>query len=66
MIELGGLWAYTDKNKNPFFTGSFGRKGVIKIFKNKYKKEESHPDYIMYLDEKEEKENNAVNEEAPF
>lgn len=54
MIQLGGLWKGTDKQGNEYFSGYLGNARLI-IFKNGYKKEDKHPDYVMYVDENKKK-----------
>lgn len=55
MIQLGGLWEQTDKNGNTYFSGSMGQ-GRLVMFKNSFKKENKHPDYVLYITEKTKKE----------
>ena len=63
MIELSGLWEGTTKSGDTYFSGYLGKAKVL-IFKNKHKKDEKHPDYIIYLDEKKDdkKQNNNSNQ----
>lgn len=58
MLQLGGLWINESKKGEKYMVGYLGNLRLL-IFKNQYKKEEKHPDYIMYVDEKERKEENA-------
>lgn len=51
MIEISGLWEGTTKKGDTYFSGYLGKAKVL-IFKNNNKKEDNHPDYIIYLDEK--------------
>ena len=48
MIEISGLWKGTDKNGNTYYSGYMGRAKIL-IFKNKYKEEDKHPDFKMYI-----------------
>ena len=62
MIKLTGLWENTTKRGETYFKGNLGS-GQVLVFKNKYKKGENDPDYVMYLAEKEKKE---MQPEDPF
>lgn len=55
LIQITGLWLNEDKNGNPYFTGYMGNAKLL-IFKNQYKEEEKHPDYIMSIGENRKKE----------
>jgi hypothetical protein len=56
LIELGGLWSSKDKNGNLVLSGNFGR-GRLVVFKNTFKKEgEKSPDYRIYVQAQEKKE----------
>ena len=45
--KIGALWRKQDKYKQDYFSGVIGGKSVI-IFKNKYKQQSNHPDYLVY------------------
>jgi len=45
--KCGALWQKNDKNGQPYFSGVIGGKSVI-VFKNKYKQQNNHPDYLVY------------------
>jgi len=48
--KIGALWLKEDKNGKKYMSGEIelnGEKVNILIFKNKYKKKDSHPDYII-------------------
>jgi uncharacterized protein (DUF736 family) len=45
--KIGALWLQKDKNGKTYMSGSVGETKVV-IFKNNYKKEDKHPDYIVY------------------
>jgi len=64
MIQLGGLWQNDDKDGQTFFSGYLGNAKLL-IFKNGYKKEDKHPDYIMYVAAKEKKEDGNEASSAP-
>ena len=48
MVKITGLWQNEDKKGNKYLSGSMGSAKVL-IFKNNYKEQDKHPDYIMYL-----------------
>ena len=50
MIQIGGLWENKDKKDNVYLSGYLGNAKII-IFKNGFKKEQKHPDWIMYIAE---------------
>lgn len=52
MIQVCGLWKGTDKNGKTFLSGSLGNVRVM-IFLNAFKADEKHPDYRMYVSERE-------------
>lgn len=55
MIEISGLWLNESKDgKTKYLVGYMGSAKIL-IFKNNYKKEDKHPDWIMYVDAKEAK-----------
>jgi hypothetical protein len=60
MIKLTGLWENKTSDGKQFLAGNIGNARIL-IFQNDYKKEERHPDYYLFIDEKKEQE-----ERAPF
>lgn len=52
MIQVCGLWKGTDRNGKTFLSGSLGNVRVM-IFLNTFKADEKHPDYRMYVAERE-------------
>ena len=49
--SIGGLWSYTSKAGENYISGNIeidGKKHRFVAFKNKYKKEEKHPDCQIY------------------
>lgn len=48
MIELTGLWKSKTKSGKVMLSGYLGN-ARMRIFKNSYKTEEKHPDYIAYV-----------------
>ena len=53
MVRLGGLWNNITIEGTPYFSGDFGPYAKLIIFPNKHKTEDKHPDYIVYVDDKE-------------
>lgn len=48
LLELTGLWLKEDKNGNKIMTGKMNNLNIL-IMKNKYKEEDKHPDYKMFI-----------------
>ncbi len=48
MIKLTGLWKHEGK-EGTFYTGKLGQGGQILIFRNKFKTEDKHPDFNLFL-----------------
>ncbi len=65
MIKVSALWKQKTKAGEDFLNGKLGDAKLL-IFKNKHKKSEKHPDYIVYLAPYEKKEENTgrLNESA--
>ena len=49
--SIGALWEKLDKNGNPYFSCKYKDEDVI-IFKNGFKEQDNHPDYLIYEREK--------------
>lgn len=47
MVKLGALWV-KEGNKGKFLTGKFGDAQLL-VFPNEHKKQDNHPDYIVYV-----------------
>ena len=62
-IKLTSLWKNTTKNGIEMFSGFLGDT-KIEIWPNGFKKEHKHPDFIIYIVEKEAKTTTAVFESA--
>lgn len=56
MVRLGGLWKPSNPSDKLVAQGNFGT-GRIILLANKNKVQPNDPDYIMYLTEREVKEN---------
>ncbi len=49
MFQVGAAWIKENKD-GKFLSGNFGGKDCrIMIFPNKYKKNDNHPDYVIYV-----------------
>lgn len=74
MIKLGALWKPKESGKDgPVLAGSINGDVRIVIFKNGYKKEPNHPDYILYVQQNDKKGKSSKpqgrevqEEDAPF
>lgn len=51
MLQLGGLWINESNSGNKYMSGYLGNLKIM-IFRNKFKTEDKHPDYVMRLAEK--------------
>lgn len=61
MLQKGGLWLNRTKDGEIYFTGYDGNLKLL-IFKNKFKENDTHPDYVMYVTEKPRKQEASANE----
>lgn len=48
-IKICGLWNNKDKNGKVFVSGPIDKNNKFYIFKNKFKKQDNHPDYQMFI-----------------
>ena len=64
MIQVTGLWLNDSKTGQKFMKGYMGNMTVL-IFANKFKENDSHPDFIMYFSEKQKREE-STKDENPF
>jgi hypothetical protein len=46
-IKVGALWLQKDKNGKTYMSGNVGETKIV-VFKNNYKKEDKHQDYLIY------------------
>lgn len=51
MLDLGGLWINESQSGNKYMAGYLGNLKIM-IFRNKFKTDDKHPDYVMRLAEK--------------
>lgn len=51
LLQKGGLWAGRTQSGEIYFSGYDGNLKLL-IFKNKFKTEDKHPDYVMYVTKK--------------
>lgn len=49
MENIGGLWLQESKNGIKYFSGKINNQKIL-IFKNKNKKSDNHPDYLIYTE----------------
>ena len=60
MIRLTGMWKREQREgSEPVFIGNIGS-GKVVMLANGYKANDNDPDYILYIKEKEEKEEKVV------
>ena len=62
--KIGALWVKENKNGKKYLSGEIefnGEKVRIVIFKNTYKKEKKHPDYIIKKSENKQEKNPEEN-----
>ena len=67
--EKYGLWEKQDKSGNPVISGPYKEGKKFVIFKNGYKSQSNHPDYILYVKDATPKQaftKNPDQEEIPF
>ena len=67
--KCGALWLKENKKGNKFMSGEIeigDEKIYITVFKNSYKKEDKHPDYLIYLNDDEDKEEANNQDDIPF
>jgi hypothetical protein len=65
MLNLCGLWSGKDKNGDEYLSGKLTYSSRICIFKNKYKKTDKDPDYLIRLCKAEPKKEEEVGN-VPF
>ena len=58
MIKLTALWLKRSKDDESYMSGNVGDANII-IMRNKYKKSDNHPDYIVYITEPQKKDGTA-------
>lgn len=47
-IKLGGLWVNKSKDGKEYMSGNFGTAKIM-LFRNNYKTESNHPDWLLYV-----------------
>ncbi|MEO5348840.1 MAG: DUF736 domain-containing protein [Magnetococcus sp. YQC-3] len=76
LVKIGAIWEKTSKKGDTFFSGKFGDAQLL-ILKNNSKKSDKSPDYLVYVDNPQRKEESTSqefgqpplfndNEEIPF
>jgi len=68
--QLGALWLNESKAGKKYMSGIIGGQKVV-VFKNGYKEEDKHPDYIVYKskprgDEPQRSEDDFEDDQIPF
>ena len=63
LVNLGALWK-NEKNGNQFLSGNFGN-ATIFVFKNKWKKKDTDPDYKIMVGNRTRKPKEGASESAP-
>jgi hypothetical protein len=69
LVKLGALWTGKDKDGQPMLTGTVNSSTRILILKNGFKREEKHPDYLVYLapaDQKDKDGKEESDDSTPF
>lgn len=76
MIKVAAFWKKVDKNGAQFlsgkvdrqFSGGLGSESGLFLFKNKDKKDERYPDWILYLadDKPKEEKRELSDDDIPF
>lgn len=56
LIKLGAFWKRQKLNGEEYLSGSKFDRGRLVMFRNKYKKDDKHPDWILYIGEDRDKE----------
>lgn len=64
MIPLTGLWLSETKDGEKYFSGTLGTGAKVLIFKNKFKKEDSHPDYQLYIGQNKKQDQSNTNSDS--
>jgi len=71
LIELTALWEHKDKNGEVYYSGKLSKMNLL-IMRNKFKKDDTQPDYRVYVCEApnekfyDRNKNNSMPEEPPF
>lgn len=50
-IRIAGIWEKQGQNGEVYYEGTWGNT-IIRVYSNKYKTTEKHPDCVIYLSEK--------------
>jgi len=59
LVEIAALWANTSKAGEKYMRGYLGNAELL-LFRNKFKEEEKHPDFRLYVAKKEKREEKPV------
>lgn len=67
--SIGALWLRDSQNGTKYMSGVIEIDGVkhsVVVFKNNYKQEDKHPDYRVYLSDKQGQSKHANDSDVPF
>lgn len=53
-VRFAALWRKTNQQGEEYFEGPLGLDAVIRVYPNKYKKEDKQPDYVIYVNQAQE------------
>lgn len=59
LVKIAALWLNEGKDGKKFMAGYLGDAKLL-VFRNNYKEEDKHPDYIVYVAAKEKKKDDAL------
>jgi len=65
LVKIGALWKGKTKAGDPMLSGKMGDARLI-VFKNGYKKENKHPDFIVYVTQNKRDEDDSESENGDF
>ena len=66
MVKLTGLWKQKDKEGKSFLTGNLNPISKVLVLQNNYKKNDTEPDYFLYLTQNEMKQSSNTHAREEF
>jgi len=66
MVKLTGLWKQKDKEGKSFLTGNLNPISKVLVLQNNYKKNDTEPDYFLYLTQNEKKQSSNTHAREEF
>jgi hypothetical protein len=63
MIQIAAFWKKESKEGKPYYQGRLGNNRLL-LFKNEHKKEDKHPDLVLFLAESERRNEKGTEEEG--